>query len=68
MFFYTNCNHRQPQKITGGASLKMLYIKKGICKCFFRQAQNVILRVINLKRSVGVLWNPLLTGTCQVCS
>ena len=41
---------------------------KSLGKCFFRLSQNVILRIINLRSSVGILWNPLLTGIYQVCS
>ena len=40
---------------------------KSLGKCFFRLSQNVILRIINLRSSVGTLWNLLLTGSYQVC-
>ena len=39
-----------------------------LCKCFFRMSQNVVLRIINLRSSVGILWNPILTRIYKVWS
>ena len=53
-----------------------MYLERGrtsvmehlLSQCFFRLSQNVILRIINVRSSVGILRNPLLTGIYQVCS